>query len=172
MGSADGRCARLGEAEVENFALLDEIADRPGHLLDRYLRIDAVLIEQIDAVGAKALQRAFDGDADVRRAAVHRADAANGVRDKPELARDTHLVAEWGERLAHKLFVRIWAVDLGCIEEGDAVLMGFTKDSDALRLICGRSVVGADAHGAGAELRDFELSEFACLHRSFTSRDS
>ena len=40
-------------------SLLNQITDRAGRLLDRHGRIDAVLIEQVNIIGAKPVQEAF-----------------------------------------------------------------------------------------------------------------
>ena len=44
----------LGQAPVQNLALCHQILNRAGDILDRYLRIDAVLVEEVDAVSAGA----------------------------------------------------------------------------------------------------------------------
>jgi hypothetical protein len=49
-------CAGLGEAKVLDLALVDQLLDGAGDLLDRDVGIDPVLVEQVDAVGAKPLQ--------------------------------------------------------------------------------------------------------------------
>ena len=41
--------------------LRDEIFDRTGDVFDGYLRVDAVLVEEIDAIRAEAFER-FVGD--------------------------------------------------------------------------------------------------------------
>jgi hypothetical protein len=46
--------ARFGHAEMLDLALGDQIFDRPSHVLDRYVRIDAVLIEKVDGLDANA----------------------------------------------------------------------------------------------------------------------
>ena len=56
MGAADGLDARLGEAEVLDLALLDQLLDGAGDLLDRDVRVDAVLVEQVDPVGPQPPQ--------------------------------------------------------------------------------------------------------------------
>jgi hypothetical protein len=45
----------FGEAEVLHLALLDQVLHRAGHVFDRHVRIDAVLIEQVDGVGPSRL---------------------------------------------------------------------------------------------------------------------
>lgn len=52
--ASDSLQARLGEPEMQNLALGDEILDRAGDVFDRHPRVDAVLVEQVNAVGAQA----------------------------------------------------------------------------------------------------------------------
>jgi hypothetical protein len=61
------RSAAVRKAEVQNLALSDQLFDRAGDVLDRDVRIDAMLIEKIDAVGAEALERGIDDRLDVFR---------------------------------------------------------------------------------------------------------
>ena len=65
VGAADGAHAGLGQAEVADLARLDEFLDGAGDVLDRHLRVDAVLVQQVDPVGAEPPQRAVHGVADV-----------------------------------------------------------------------------------------------------------
>jgi len=64
-----------------------------------------VLVEEVDAVGGEAAQRALDGLADVLRPAVQASDGA--VLDlEPELGGDDGPVAPALERTAQQLLVR------------------------------------------------------------------
>ena len=56
MGATDIRDARLRQTEMQHLALLNEVFDRTGDVFHRHLRVDAVLVEQINVVGAQALQ--------------------------------------------------------------------------------------------------------------------
>ena len=47
----------LGETEVPDRALLDELVDRAGDVLDRHGGSDAVLVGEVDTVGLQALDR-------------------------------------------------------------------------------------------------------------------
>ena len=76
----------------------------------------------------------------------------------PSIARsnldaNSHLVADRRERFADKVLACVGAVDFGGVEERDAAFMGGTNDVDALGPVCGRAVVGADAHAPGAKFR-------------------
>ena len=48
MRAADRLHAGLGEAEVLDLALGDQLLDRAGDLFDRHVRVDAVLVEEVD----------------------------------------------------------------------------------------------------------------------------
>ena len=90
--AADRLLARLGESEEADLALAHELGHGAHHVLDGHGGIDAVLIEEVDVVGGEAAQRALDGRADVRRAAVQPGDRA--VLDlEAELGRDDDAVA-------------------------------------------------------------------------------
>jgi hypothetical protein len=90
---------------VQDLTLVDQLAERPGCLLDWGARIDAVLVGQVDAVCSKSRKRALDGHADVLRRAVKAAEVldvrrfdvlrarAAPVADLAELRREHHLVA-------------------------------------------------------------------------------
>jgi hypothetical protein len=41
---------------VQDLALGDQVFDRTGHVFDRHIRIDAVLVVKVDAVRAQALE--------------------------------------------------------------------------------------------------------------------
>src|SRR2546422_5283799 len=48
---------RLGKTEVPDLACLDQIFHRSRHVLDGYVGINAVLIEQVDPVGLESFER-------------------------------------------------------------------------------------------------------------------
>jgi hypothetical protein len=60
LRSPDGGSTHFGKAEESHFAFCDQIADRARRILDRDGAIDAMLIEQIDIVGAKPQETALD----------------------------------------------------------------------------------------------------------------
>ena len=59
MRAPDGLRAGLGQSEMLDLALADQVLHRAGDVLDRHVRVDAVLIEQIDGVGLEPLERGF-----------------------------------------------------------------------------------------------------------------
>ncbi|MNR50242.1 hypothetical protein D3C85_1697330 [compost metagenome] len=54
---------------MQDLALGHQVLHRPGDVLDRHLGIDAVLIQQVDAVGAQTLQHRLHRQLDMVRAA-------------------------------------------------------------------------------------------------------
>ncbi len=113
MGAADRINARLGQAEVAHLALGNEVFHGARDVLHRHRRIDAVLVEQVDVVGAQVAQAVLDHDADSRGTAVE----ALGVVAfaEAELGCDDDLVAHRRQRLADDLLVEL-AIGFGGIE--------------------------------------------------------
>jgi DNA-binding transcriptional LysR family regulator len=106
---------------VQHLALRDQVLHRARHVLHRHLGVHAVLVEQVDAVGAQALQEASQTGADALRPAVL---ALGGIALlEAELGGDDDLVAHRRQRFADQLLVREGAVGLGGVEEGDAALV-------------------------------------------------
>ena len=127
VGPTDRLHARLGEAEVLDLAFLNQLLHRPRHVLDGHVRVDAMLIEQVDGLDLEPLERALDDLLDVLRPAVQARlprPLVVSAEVEPELGGDDHLPAEGGEGLAHQLLVRERAVDLGGVEERDAAFDG------------------------------------------------
>ena len=118
VGAADRVGSGLGQADVADLALGDEFGEGADGVFDRRLRVDPVLVVEVDVVGAEPLERALDRGADVRRAAVEVAGAAAGVRDDSELRRQHHVVAAALDRAADEFLVGEGSVDLGGVDAG------------------------------------------------------
>ena len=86
MRPADRIRAGLREPKMPDLALSDEVADGPGHVFDRHLRIDSVLVEQVDVVSPEPPQHLLDDLADVVRPAVE----SSGFEVETELRREDH----------------------------------------------------------------------------------
>ena len=54
---------------MADLAFGDQLLDRARHLFHRHVGIDAVLVQQIDAIGLEPPQAAVDGGLDVVRPA-------------------------------------------------------------------------------------------------------
>ena len=133
--AADRLQPGFGQAVVQHLALRDQILDRPGHVLDRHLRIDAMLVEQVDAVGAQTPQLGLDHLPDVFGPAVRARRVAapvSGSMSKPNLvdmttrSRRLPCSASPSEFLRHE-----GAVGLGGVEQRDAQIHGAADERDA-----------------------------------------
>jgi hypothetical protein len=117
MRTTDVRDTGLGKPEKSYLALLDKISYCAGHFLDRHVRINAMLIEEIDMVGIEPLQGVLNPLANMLGpAGSFGADLFAVLETKTEFGGDHHLVAPALERSTEQCFVGQWAIDLGCIE--------------------------------------------------------
>src|SRR5258708_9187805 len=105
MRAADCLCTRLGQTEVQHFSFCDQLFHRTGYVFNWHVRIDPVLVIQIDAVGSEALQGFLNHFPDVLRSAVKNKTALLIVEAK--FGCDSDSVADRCERLSDKLFVRV-----------------------------------------------------------------
>ena len=146
----------LGKADVRDLACLDQLAEGADRLLDRCRRVDAVLVVDVDVVGPEADQRSLEGGTDVLRAVVLGC-VPVAVGDHPELCRQDHFGSAPRDRASDELLVRVGAVDLGRVDQGDPEVEGAVDRADRLSVVDARSrVVGRHAHAAEAEPRDLQ----------------
>ena len=91
-------------SEVLHLAFPNQVLYRSRHVFNGHVRIDAMLIEQIDGVDLEPSQRALDRLSDVLRPTVQTdwMGIFLGVNLEPELGRDHHLVTHGSESLAHE----------------------------------------------------------------------
>jgi hypothetical protein len=118
--------ACFGQAEVPDLTFLNQVLHRPRHVLDRHVRVDTVLVEQIDGIDPESLERGLGNHLDVLWPTVQ-ADPlrpAVGIEPESELGGDHHLALERSEGFAHEFFVRERAVDFSGVEKGDTALDG------------------------------------------------
>src|SRR5947209_2827140 len=159
------------QSEMLHLACFDELLHRSGHVLDRDVRIDSVLIKQIDGVYLEALQR-FLGDLfDARRMAIETCPSGTsiGVELETKLCSDHHPSPKGKECFPHQLFVGKWSIDLGCVEEGDATVHRCMKKSNHLCLVSNRLIRKGHAHAAEPDGGDFQaaVSKSTFLHSSY-----
>jgi len=106
---------------MPDLALPDQVFHRAGDVLDRHVRVDAVLIEQIDDAGLEPLERGLRDLFDVLRPAIQAALLACARIDvEAETGCDHDLLADRGKRLAHQFLVGERAVDFGGVEKRNA----------------------------------------------------
>ena len=65
---ADGLRPGFGQAEVLHFARSDQLTHGAGHVFDRHVGVDAVLVQHVHVVGAQVTEAVVEYLADVLRA--------------------------------------------------------------------------------------------------------
>jgi len=168
VGSTDSLWRRLRQAEVLHFPRRDQVLDRPRDILDRHVRVDAVLVEQVDGLDLQPRQHRVHDVTDVIRTAVEATATRPGLLiDVPaELRSNRHLVAHGCEGVADEHLVGERAVDLRGVEVSDTALDRGSDDPDPFLPIGCRTVDGLAPHAPVSEGRHVEtvLAQCALLH--------
>jgi hypothetical protein len=151
-----GGSSRRGFAEAEEAHLPrpDQLGHRADRLLDRHVRVDAVLVIEVDRLDAEPLEARLAGRADIIGVAAHAEEAAVLAADVAELGGEEDLVAAAGDGAADQLLVAADAVHVGGVEEGDAAssawwMVAIDSASSPAAVEFGH------AHAAEADRRDF-----------------
>src|SRR5437667_1726986 len=100
------------KAEVLDLACPNQVLHRSRHVFDRHIRVNAVLVEQIDGINLEALERSLGDPLDLFWPAVEACQTSLrlGIDFPSELGGDHHLPTERFERFAHQFFVDVRAV--------------------------------------------------------------
>jgi hypothetical protein len=123
MGASDRLGACLAQAKMPDLAFFDQALHGSCDILDRHLRIDTMLIEQIDTVNAQATQRVLGDLANVGGPAVETVRSRFEV--VAEFGGDYDIVPQELQRLADQFLIGEGAIDFGGVEEsGGARLPG------------------------------------------------
>jgi len=107
------------DADRAHLSLAHELGHRPDRLGDRRDAVGPVVVEEVDAVGAKALKRRFEPAAD---------GVPSAARIVAELRGEDDAVAAPLEQLAEEALAVAVAVDVGRVEEVDAGVEGGVDD--------------------------------------------
>ena len=118
-----------------HLAFPDKLLYRSGHVLDGHVRIDSVLVKQIDGVDLEPLQRS-SATCLMCSGRLLRPCCRPFGRFKPELRGD-HDPFSNGESASPTSSSLVRSVDLGCVEEGDAAVDRRAKESDHSGLSAG-----------------------------------
>src|SRR5437773_4784933 len=104
-----------------DLALCDQVLHGAGNILNRYRRIDAVLIEEFNSIKPQPPQRLLGYLSDALGPAIGRTRSA-GAKVEAKLRGNDDALLDGRERLADELLVREGTIDLGGVEERDAAL--------------------------------------------------
>jgi hypothetical protein len=148
VGTADGFRSSLGQSEVADLALPHQIGHGPDRLLDWHLRVDAVLVVQVDDVNLEPLQTGFTGLTHIVGSAIHA--LARFGPYLSEFGGKNHLIPTAGNGLSDQLLVLAPAVHVGCIEESHALVERIADERDGL-LIVALAIDAGEGHAAEAE---------------------
>src|ERR1700675_5173537 len=153
---------------MSDLALLDQFRQGANRLFDRRIRIDAVLVVEVDVLDAQPLQTSFAGLFHVVGLAAYAADVGiAGIADNSELCGQHEFVALALDRASDEFFILVWSVDVGGIEEVDAEFERAMNGRDRFGVIAS-GVKLRHAHAAEAEGGNFEAgtSKSAGFHTS------
>jgi hypothetical protein len=119
--AAQSLWARLGHAEVSNFALVDEFLHLRERVFDWRVGIDAMLVVEIDVINAEPAQARLAGAANVIGLSIHisRRQVVE-VALVTEFRRQNDFVTASLNGFADQFFVSKRAIHVGGVEEGDA----------------------------------------------------
>jgi hypothetical protein len=132
MRTAQGIEPHLAETPVQDLAFHHQVLDGPSHVLNGNLRIDPVLVQEIDAIGPQAFQHSLDGLLDVGRSAVEPRTTHAGfkINVPAKLGGDHDLVTERGHAFTEYPFHLMRPISLGRVVEGDATVKGCPNNVD------------------------------------------
>src|SRR5206468_10189063 len=108
MSPMDRLCSCFGQAKVLHFTLLDQFLHRPSDVFDRHVRINAMLVEQIDGIDFESLERRIGDLFDMLRSAIqawrslHPSRIELRIKIKAEFRCYHHLPTKGSECFAYK----------------------------------------------------------------------
>src|SRR5208337_4507024 len=128
VSTANRLYACFGQTEVFDLTFLDELFDRASDIFNRHIRIDPVLIEQIDHSGLQPFERRVGNSPDALWPAVEALMRVSVF--EAELGCDHYLFPEWRKGLANEFLVRERTVALSGIKKCDAAFECRSDQSD------------------------------------------
>src|SRR5262249_27467320 len=148
-----------------DFAGFNELGHGANGILNRCLRINPVLIVEVDHVYLQPAQRGITSGAHIVRLAIDADESTVSCPDIAELGGEHNLASTIPDRLAHQLFIAAEAVNVSSVEESHAELDGAVNCGDRLGPLSG-SVEIAHAHAAKPERRSEQSgsTQFTRLH--------
>ncbi len=124
--------------EIADLALLDELGHGSDGLLDGHVRVDAMLVVEVDVLDAETLKRGVAGLMHVLGIAAHAQALAVLTPHVGELGRQHDLVAATVDGPADEALVGERAVHVGRVEQGHAELQRAMDGGDRLLVVASR----------------------------------
>jgi hypothetical protein len=137
-------------------ARLNQLLHRSRNVFNWHLRVDAVLIEEIDRIDPQSLKGSVGHLLNPLGAAIRANETWASIRLElePELGRDHDFSAERRQTFAHEFFVRERTVHLRRIEKCHAAFHRRAEKGDHLLLVSRRPIGEAHSHAPQAESRN------------------
>ena len=107
----------FGQAKVADLARLNELGHGTNGVLDRRVRINAVLIIEVDHIDLQPAQGCLASRAHIVRLSIDADKRAIGRPDIAELGRKHDLVAAIFDGFPNQLLIPTQSIDVGSIEE-------------------------------------------------------
>src|SRR3972149_1984954 len=143
MCATDRLSCCFRKAEMLHLTRENEIPHRSCHVFNGDVRINTVLVEQIDGLDLEPFQRGVGDLFDVLWPTIQSLSGSCRLDAKTELGGDHHLTMERYKCFAHKPFVCEWAIGLCRIKERDTAFHSCSDKSYHLLLVCCRAVICA-----------------------------
>jgi hypothetical protein len=142
----------------------NEFLDSRRHVLDWHIRIDSVLVEQVDMVCLQARERFVSHFPNAFRATVQTAGRKAVL--EAEFCGDDYLVADWAKGFTEQIFVGERSIGLGRVEEGHAMIKSRADQFDRFIFVHRGTKSEAHAHATETDGGDFQIafSKVAFLH--------
>ena len=169
VGTPDGAGACLRQSEVQHLALLYQLCHGVGHLLYGRGRVYAVLIQQVDVVGAQPPQRALNGPAHMGHAAVE-SRRTTLLNTESELCGYLNIVSYGLQGLAHPLFACVRAVNLGRVKQRNALFVGAAYQRHHVAAVITAAIIAHHGQAAKAYGRHAHAAQIAALGLSLPPR--
>ena len=158
MGTTNRLHASFRQAKMLHFALLNKFLYRPGDIFNRDIRVNPVLIEQVDCFNFESLERSFDCLLNMLWSTVQGCRTRASITTtevESELRCNYHLLAERNQSFADKFLVYKGAIDLSSIKERYTTLHSSMKKGSHLLFVFRWTVGKTHSHAAEPNRRDF-----------------
>src|SRR5712675_2866689 len=107
---------------MANFSLVDQLGHRSDRFFNRCVRVDTMLVIEIDGFNVEASQTCFAGGANIFRSTVDSDKLALGITNITEFRGKDHLITSSFDSPSDQLFIRERPVNVSSVEKVDAQL--------------------------------------------------
>src|SRR5580698_10050380 len=93
MGSSNRCGGSFGQSDVKDFALVDQLLEHADRFLNGSLRVDSVLVVEVDPVRAQSSEGSFHGGPNVGGVAIDMTNPAPRMGDESEFRGQHNAIA-------------------------------------------------------------------------------